>query len=133
MLKAVHFKTLETKELLSHKKAATGGVLRKLLLKVLQISQEKICARISFLTKSFKKRHRHRCFHANFVKFLRIPFWRTSSNECCWPYSPLPIKTSQDSELCLGPCQISIMKLNGSIIAVLQVPKSPLTFGSKQM
>ena len=73
MLKAVHFKTLETKELLSHKKAATGGVLRKLLLKVLQISQEKICARISFLTKSFKKRHQHRCFYANFAKFLRIP------------------------------------------------------------
>ena len=61
----------------------SGGVTRrcsvkKLFLKISQISQEITCARVSFLMKlpswpatSLKKRLWHRCFPLNFEKFLR--------------------------------------------------------------
>ena len=50
---------------------------KKVLLEFAQNSQENTCARVSFLKKSVtlsKKRLSHRCFPANFVKFLRTPF-----------------------------------------------------------
>ena len=78
--------------------------VKKFFLEISQNSQENTCARVSFLTKlkalgfilqailqvlglrSFfnkvagpanllKRRLRHRCFSANFVKFLRTPFF----------------------------------------------------------
>ena len=61
--------------------ATTGGVLyKKLFLKILQYSQEKNCAGVSFLIKlqalspvTLLKRLQHRCFPVNIVKFLRTP------------------------------------------------------------
>ena len=32
-----------------------------------------------------KKRLWHRCFPANFAKFLRTPFFRTPPDDCFWP------------------------------------------------
>ena len=46
------------------------GVLRNFL-----NSQGNTCARVSFLIKLLKKRLWQRCFPANFVKFLRTPFF----------------------------------------------------------
>ena len=59
--------------------ATTGGVLyKKLFLKILQYSQEKNCAWVSFLIKLYAlspvtllKRLQHRRFPVNIVKFLR--------------------------------------------------------------
>ena len=50
--------------------------IKKVLLDILQNSQESTCARASFLTSySFiKKRLWHRCFPVNFATFLRTPF-----------------------------------------------------------
>ena len=56
--------------------------VKKVLLEILQNSQENICARVSFLIKLqarpatlLKKRLWHRCFPVNFVKILRTPFY----------------------------------------------------------
>ena len=52
------------------------------VLKILQNSQENICARVSYsiqLQKKKKKRLWHRCFSVNFVKFLRMSFLRNTS------------------------------------------------------
>ena len=45
--------------------------VKKVFLKILQISQGNTCARVSFI---LKKRLWHRCFPGNFVKFLRTAF-----------------------------------------------------------
>ena len=61
--------------------AVTRSVLwKKVFLEILQNSQEKACARVSFL----KKWLWHRCFPVNFAIFLRTPFfiehlWTTAS------------------------------------------------------
>ena len=53
--------------------SATGGVLnKKVLLKILQNSQENTRARVSFLIKLAQ--HWHKCFSVNFEKFLRMAF-----------------------------------------------------------
>ena len=49
--------------------------VKKVFLKISQISQENHCGRLSFLIK-LKKRLWHRCFSVNFAKFLRTPFFR---------------------------------------------------------
>ena len=56
--------------------ATTGGVLlEKVFLEISLYSQEKTCARASFLIKLpatfLKRRLWHRCFPLNFAKFLR--------------------------------------------------------------
>ena len=61
---------------------ATGGVLYK---KVLQNSQEKIFARVSFFF--LKRRLWHRYFPVNFSNFLRTPFYRTPLGD--WLYISL--------------------------------------------
>ena len=57
-----------------------------MFLEILQNSQEKTCARVSFLIKLglrpatlLKKRLRYRCFLVNFAKFLRTPFLQNTS------------------------------------------------------
>ena len=52
---------------------ATGAVLKKVFLKSLQNSQEKICARVSFLIK-LQASAWHRCFSVKFAKFSRTSF-----------------------------------------------------------
>ena len=64
----------------------TGAVVwrcsvKKVFLDISQNSRENTCARVSFLVKLqawgltlLEKRLWHRCFSANFAKFLRIPF-----------------------------------------------------------
>ena len=49
---------------------------KKVLLEMLQNSQENTCATVSFSIKlqAVKKRLWHRCFPVNFAKFLRTPF-----------------------------------------------------------
>ena len=67
--------------------AATRGVLSgKEFLEISQNSQENTCARVPFLIKLqaapatlLKKRLWHRCFPANFVKFLRTSFSQNTS------------------------------------------------------
>ena len=49
-------------------------VYKKEFLEISQNSQEKTCARISFLIKFLKKRLWHRYFPVNFAKFLRTAF-----------------------------------------------------------
>ena len=57
--------------------------VEKVFLEISQNSQENTCARVFFLIKLqasglqpyLKKRHWHRCFPANFAKFLRTPFF----------------------------------------------------------
>ena len=75
--------------------AATRGVLwKKVFLEISQNSQENTCARVSFLIKHLclgpatllKKRLWHRCFFVNFVKFLRIAFYRTPLDDCFYFY-----------------------------------------------
>ena len=48
--------------------------IKKVFLEISQNSQENICARVSFLRKFLIKKVWHRCFPANFAKFLRTPF-----------------------------------------------------------
>ena len=62
--------------------------LKKVFLKILQISQENTCARVSFLKGSrprpailLKKRLWHSCFPVKFAKFLKTPFYRTPPND----------------------------------------------------
>ena len=65
-----------------HTKAVAPKVFcKKVFLEISQNSQENTCARASFLIKlqawpeTLSKRGLwHRCFHVNFVKFLRTPF-----------------------------------------------------------
>ena len=75
-------------EAFEFKKAATRGALyEKVLLEILQNSQENNCARISFFPEFLnlrpatllKKRLWHRCFPVNFTKFLRTPFLQSTS------------------------------------------------------
>ena len=61
--------------------------IKKVILEILQNSQESTCARVSFLIKLqawglrpatlLKKRLWDRCFPMNFVKILRTPFYRS--------------------------------------------------------
>ena len=53
--------------------------MQKVFLEILQNLQENICARVSFLKKLLKKRLWHRCFPANFVKFLKNTFLHRTS------------------------------------------------------
>ena len=61
--------------------------IKKLLLKILQISQENTCVRVSFLKKLqaescnliLKNRIWHRCFSVNFVRFLRTSILQNTS------------------------------------------------------
>ena len=48
--------------------------IKKVFLEISQNSQENICARVSFLRKFLIKKAWHRCFPANFAKFLRTTF-----------------------------------------------------------
>ena len=69
--------------------ATRGVLLKKVLLKISQNSQENRCARVSFLIKLqalglrpatlLKKRLWHICFPENFVKFLRTIFSQKTS------------------------------------------------------
>ena len=67
--------------------AATRGVLwKKVLLEILQNSQENTFAKVSFNKVAglrpatlLKKRLLHRCFPMNFVKFLRTTFLQNTS------------------------------------------------------
>ena len=64
--------------------------VKKVLLEILQNSQENTCVRVAFLIKLqasatlLKKRRWHRCFPVNFVKFT--PFLRNTSGGyfCVW-------------------------------------------------
>ena len=75
-------KILHQKICLSIQKQSSRGVLQKSVLRNSQNSQENTCARVSFLIKLqtlrpatlLNKRLWHRCFPANFVKFLRKTF-----------------------------------------------------------
>lgn len=64
--------------MLNHQKQLpTGALCKKLVLKILQKSNEITCARVSVLIKpypaaSLRNRIGHRCFYVNFTKFLRI-------------------------------------------------------------
>ena len=68
--------------------AATGGVL-KIHIKVSQNSPENTYSRVSFFIKllalglqlHFKKRLQHRCFHVNFVKLLKTPYWKATVSQ----------------------------------------------------
>ena len=70
-----------------NKQAATGGVLQgKVLLEILQNSQENTCARVFFNKVAdlrpatfLKKRLWHWCFLVNFAKFLRATFLMKNS------------------------------------------------------
>ena len=74
--------------------ATTEGVLlKKVLLKISQYSQEKSCARVSFLIKLqasllkkdttlLEKKLWYRCFPVNFAKFLRSPFYSLMKMIC---------------------------------------------------
>ena len=60
--------------------------VKKLLLQILQNSQENTCLRVSFLIKLqarpatlLKKRLWHRCFPVNFAKFVRATFLQNTS------------------------------------------------------
>ena len=54
--------------------------MQKVFLEILQNLQENTCARVSFLKKLLKKRLLwHRCFPANFVKFLKNTFLHRTS------------------------------------------------------
>ena len=55
--------------------------IKKVFLEISQNSQENTCARI-FFNKVEKKRLQHRCFLANFTKFLRTPFLQNTSGGC---------------------------------------------------
>ena len=66
----------------SHRKCSR----KKVFLKISQNSQEKTCARVSFLVRLqvapatlLKKRLWHRCFSVNFAKFLRTYFSQNTS------------------------------------------------------
>ena len=64
--------------LLTSPEVATWVVLyKKLLLKILQYSQENTCAGVSFI----KRRFQHRCFPVNIAKCLRTPILK---NNCEW-------------------------------------------------
>ena len=64
--------------------------VKKLFLKVSQISQENTSVGVSFLIKLYtssletllKKRLRHRYLPVNFATFLRTTFYRTSLKDC---------------------------------------------------
>ena len=69
--------------------------LEKVFPKILQISQENICARASLVIKLqaacniIKKRPWYKCFPVNFAKFLRTPFLQNTFgrrllNSCKW-------------------------------------------------
>ena len=61
--------------LLTPPEAGTGVVLyKKLLLKILQYSQENTCVGVSFI----KRRVQHRCFPVNIAKCLRTPILKNS-------------------------------------------------------
>ena len=70
--------------------------VKKVFLEILQNSQEKTCARVSFLIRAAGLRHR--CFPVNIVKFLRTPFltehlwWLLLLNLDIWicKYIPFP-------------------------------------------
>ena len=61
-----------------------------MFLEILQNSQEKTCARVSFFNKVvglrvatlLKKRLWHSCFPLNFTKFLRTPFLTENTFSC---------------------------------------------------
>ena len=73
------------------------------LWEILQNSQENTCDRVSFLRRLqtwvlqlrpatlLEKRFWHRCFPANFAKFLRTPFYRTPLSKCFCHSSPTHI------------------------------------------
>ena len=50
--------------------------VKKIFFEILQNSQEKTCARVSFLNKVAGLRLGDRCFPVNFANFLRTPFLR---------------------------------------------------------
>ena len=57
--------------------------VRKVFLEISQNSQENTCASARPET-LLKKRLSHRCFHVNFVKFLRTLFLQNTSGGCFW-------------------------------------------------
>ena len=60
----------------------------------------------------------------HFAKFLRIPILKNIFERLLLAIFPFTYQNiSQDSELCLGPSQTSIMESNESIIEVCQVLK----------
>ena len=69
----------------SREASARRCSVKNVFLKISQNSQDKTCARASFLIKllrpgsSSKKRLWHRCFPVNFTKFLRPPFLKSTS------------------------------------------------------
>ena len=66
------------------KEATWYALLKKMLLEILQCLQENTCTRVFFNKVSgwdLKHRLCHRCFLANFVKFLRTPFLQTTSRK----------------------------------------------------
>ena len=69
--------------------------VKKVFLEISQNSQEKTCARVSFLIKFLKKRFWHRCFTVSFAKFLRTPFLQNISGGCfcgsCWSLPSLQL------------------------------------------
>ena len=54
-------------------------VIKKVLLKTLQNSQENTCAGAFIPATLLKERLLHRCFLVNFAKFLKIPFLQNTS------------------------------------------------------
>ena len=61
--------------LLTPPEAGTGVILyKKLLLKILEYSQENTCVGVSFI----KRRAQHRCFPVNIAKCLRTPILKNS-------------------------------------------------------
>ena len=59
---------------------------KKVFLEILQNSQENTYASGLRPATSLKKSLRHRCFLANFAKFLRTSFYRTPLSDCFWMF-----------------------------------------------
>ena len=67
--------------------------VKKVFLEILQYSQEKTCARFSFLI--LKKSLWHRCFFVNFAKFVRTFFLQNTSGRMFWSVKDLFSKCEQ--------------------------------------
>ena len=79
-------------ELSGHEEATTGGVIKKVFLKISQNSQENTCTRVSFLIKLqvlarnfIKKETLAQVFSFEFCEIFKSTFYRTPSGNCFWP------------------------------------------------
>ena len=70
--------------------------VKKMFLKIWQNSQENTCARVVRVPQPptpLRKRLRNRYFAINFVKFLRMPFFKNTFGSHFWIFSFYPFKS----------------------------------------